>query len=106
MVEFELFLSTWRNTALFGFSLASLIYTVIRIRAYLKSRMDQIIEEAVATALIDQRQNFQAEAIDELLKVIDKQADANINYCETMQKYSKEAAMVNLLLSKNNIKVK
>lgn len=106
MEALEIFLSQWRNTVLFMFSVIGVLLTVVRIYGFCQSRINKVIEEAVTTALIDQRQNYQAEAIDELLRVIGKQHEGLERYSKAKEDDAINSAIVKQLLQSNNITAK
>jgi len=106
MEALEIFLSQWRNTVLFAFSVIGVLLTIVRIYGFCQARINGVIKEAVTLALIDQRQNNQAEVLDEFIGVIKEQQQDIKEYSKESCRNADEKAAVKMFLKRRNVTLK
>lgn len=98
MHEVEQFFFNWKYTSVAFFSAFGFILAIWKIGAMIAKAHCSIVLNAVEQALIDQRQNYQAEAIDKLLEVIDEQQNDIRRYSKAKEDDAINSAKVALIL--------
>ncbi len=101
----EIFFKNWSYTA--GAVMSSILFVVAmgRIIGFAMKAHNSMIMKASVQALINQRQDNQADVIDQLLSVIKGQAADNKRYCAVINRSSSVNAKVAQLLQDKNIKI-
>ena len=102
----EIFFNNWSYTA--GAIMSSVLFVVAvgRIVSMIAKAYIVSVEEAVKQALINQRQDNQAEVLDEFIKVIKEQQVDIKEYSKQLCRSADEKAAVNLFLKRRNVTLK
>jgi len=97
MTELEAFFTAYKNTAWAFFSFIGFMFVVIKVFMIARNLYITHITKAVNDALLDQRQEFQAQ-------LFDIQEKRHTDYCKAMVDFAIDAAIVRKILEDNNIK--
>lgn len=101
----EIFFKNWSYTA--GAVMSSILFVVAigRIVSMIGQAYFKSVSEAVKQGLINQRQDNQAEVIDEFLKVIKEQQEDIKRYCRAKENDAIDSAISKQILQSNNVTI-